>query len=433
MSDNFVPQQAAVTQQERLIAFVLPIFICWFFIVFVAGAYLNRAPIEHLLSFLGNDTPGSFPGSVFPRPFGVHFFGDFLLPRWQSIRPSPWFESDIRATPLNNYTPFTMAVFYLFAQVSYWKSFIFLLFISLVLIVLPIALSVPKRTRLQTLSVLVFLTAPFISLIDRGNIQILLIGILLSSLFLFKNSKFRLSAVLLGLAIAMKGYPVFLLVLLVKARRWFDIALALTTTVLVTMIPLLFYEGGIIRNISRMLRNIKLNETEYAHAALAYNSSLKGFFLSVSSFSIPFASAITDFLYDHYSVLILLISVASTLICIASRANCFEATLLAVTLMTATVDYVAPYALGLYFLPLIFINEWSPSMSNKKVVLIFVSWAFLLAPKGIPVAVWNTPLSSTATTYTSLFGGLCGFAILATLVSSMIKTTRVNFLTQKRA
>ena len=421
LQDEKQKQQSNVDQLSTIVALV---FTVSFFIIFIAGSYFGRGSIEHLLSFIGNDTPGSFPGSVFPKPIGVHYFGDFLLPRWQSIRSSPWFEQDLTATPINNYLPFTMAVFAAFSRIEYWRSFTIFISISVFSVIVPVWLSTPRKDRVRVVTSLIFLTGPFISLIDRGNIQFLMIGILASALYLFSKGKTRIAAVLLGLGIALKGYPIVLLVVWVKARRWLDAAVALITAVSLTLIPLLFYRGGVWRNIFRILRNVGVNEKEYAHAALAYNSSLKGFLLSIASLKVPGLESTSLFLFRHVAVLSVLIIVLCLFLCLKAAGNVFEVTLLSVVLMTTMVDYAAPYALGLYFLPLIFFGEWVPSISEIQKKAIFLCWAIVLAPKGLPLQFWNTEITSSTPTFTSLLGGFAGMTILCILTSSMYKSWR---------
>jgi len=418
--------QKQQSNADQLSTFVVFVFTVSFFAIFIAGSYFGRGSIEHLLSFIGNDTPGSFPGSVFPKPIGVHYFGDFLLPRWQSIRASPWFEQDLTATPINNYLPFTMAVFAAFSRIEYWRSFVVFIIVSMLLVVIPIWRSMPRKNRVRVITTLMFLTGPFISLIDRGNIQFLTIGILASALYLYSKGRTRFGAVLLGLAIALKGYPIVLLIVWVKARRWLDAAVALLTAICLTLIPLLFYRGGVLRNIFRILRNVGVNEKEYAHAALAYNSSLKGFLLSIASFKVPGLESVSLFLFRHVAVLSILIIVFCLFLCMKSAGNVFEMTLLSVVLMTTMVDYVAPYALGLYFLPLIFISEWIPSVSEIQKKMIFLCWSIILAPKGLPLQFWNTTISSSTPTFTSLLGGLAGMTILFLLSHSMYKSWRIS-------
>ena len=413
---------------DELATVVTSVFTVAFFAIFIAGSYFGRGSIEHLLSFMGNDTPGSFPGSVFPKPIGVHYFGDYLLPRWQSIRPSPWFESDIHATPITNYLPFTMAIFAALSMFPYWKSFILLTVISLFLIIRPLWLSKPRKYRLRMVTSLVLLTGPFISLIDRGNIQLPLIGLLLSALYLYKNGHSRWGAFLLGLAIAIKGYPILLLVVWMKARKWLEVSIALVTALFLTIVPLLIYDGGLMRNIYRILRNINLNDAEYAHSALAYNSSFKGLLLSVASMKIPAIDSASLFLFRHFAVVSVLIIVVCIFLGLKSEIDLFETTLLSVVLMTTMFGYVAPYVLGLYFLPLLFLGDWKPNLASKNRDLIFICWAIVMAPKGIPLQFWNTSISGVTPTFTSLFGGLAGMTILFCLIRTMYKSWRQDVL-----
>ena len=117
---------------------------------------------------------------------------DFSLPQWQSNLKDPWVFKEVVGPPVNNYFPFSMAVFWVFARFSYWHSFLVFLVSSLVIFGYPLIRALQKYSALQRTQIIVssvILTGPMISLLDRGNLQFLLVALCLVAVP--NNSKYR--------------------------------------------------------------------------------------------------------------------------------------------------------------------------------------------------------------------------------------------------
>ena len=392
------------------VCFIVGITLC-----FVVSSYLNKGLFEHFVSYLGSDGPSGYANSVVPKRLGVHLFGDFLLPRWQSNLRSPWFITDTANGPINNYLPFTMAVFWLFSTIAYWKSLILFIVIGTSGLLASIWFSLSDEdsiTRAQLIVSSVILTSPFISLMDRGNIQILLTALVCAAVVLFINEKKSWGALALGLAIALKGYPVVFIVIWLRERRWKDCIIALSTSTFVTVLPLLFYEGGITRNFSRIFRNVRLNEKLYAYESLAYNNSLKGSLLSIQNLDVRGIGSLAQFGFEHINSLNLLIVALVGLLMLNKRASLFDVSLMGAVLATTLVDFVGAYALGLYFLAVMTLGHGAEQYATCKRRLLFLLIGIQLMPKGFPVKFWSEPMTGPATTYVSLLGGIVGILIL---------------------
>jgi len=232
-------------------------------IAFVTASYLSKGSIQYFFSFHGSDGPAGYPNSVVPTRWGVHLFGDYLLPRWQSRLSSPWYIDNPVNGPVNNYFPFTMAMFWIFSHFDYWRSFVVYLLLPLIGLFILFWRSFNSETttdRLRLLFGVVVLTAPFVSLLDRGNIQLYVIWFSALGLhFLFRDRPI-LGAIFLGLAVALKGYPIIFLFLWLRKKQWMASLCGITTAGFATIVPLLFYDGGIVTNVRRILRNVRGNE-----------------------------------------------------------------------------------------------------------------------------------------------------------------------------
>jgi len=401
------------------VCFIVGITLC-----FVVSSYLNKGLFEHFVSYLGSDGPSGYANSVVPKRLGVHLFGDFLLPRWQSNLRSPWFITDTANGPINNYLPFTMAVFWLFSTIAYWKSLILFIVIGTSGLLASIWFSLSDEdsiTRAQLILSSVILTSPFISLMDRGNIQILLTALIGVAIVLFINDRKSWGAVVLGLAIALKGYPIVFLVVWLRERRWKDCIISLSTSAFVTVLPLLFYDGGILRNLSRIFRNVRLNEKMYAYESLAYNNSLKGSLLSVQNLHMSGISSIARVGFEHINSLSLLIAGLFGLLMLNKRASLFDVSLMGAALATTLVDFVGAYALGLYFLAVMTLSHGGEHYVTWKRRCLFLLIGIQMMPKGVPVKFWSETLTGPTTTYASLLGGTVGILILLICATDILQ------------
>ena len=175
--------------------------ICFFIgvtTIFVVSSYLNQGSFQYFISFHGADGPAGYADSVKPNGFGDHFFGDYLLPRWWSQSSSPWLNDDVSVGPINNYLPFSIAVVWTFSHVSYWLGFVLFaiipIFVLFYVLWKVLEFWEPSK-RVHYLSTVVVFTLPFISVIDRGNIQLYLIASLALSLYLFSKGHTKSAAV----------------------------------------------------------------------------------------------------------------------------------------------------------------------------------------------------------------------------------------------
>ena len=69
----------------------LVLFVVSFVAMYVSSEYFNVARFSQFVSFQPWDGPGPMPIEAYPKPFGVHFFGDFLLSFRTAGHSSPYF------------------------------------------------------------------------------------------------------------------------------------------------------------------------------------------------------------------------------------------------------------------------------------------------------------------------------------------------------
>jgi hypothetical protein len=148
--------------------------------------------------------------------FGVHYFGDYFLMNQMALNSEPW------ATG-NNYPPFAMAIFRIFAFIPYRISLILWIVFAIVCVVAPLVHATRGFSvgiRIQLVFLVGLLSAPVIGTLDRGNNIFLLVPLLYFGFNALVEDKKYKASVLLGIACAVKLYPLLILLFLILKRKW---------------------------------------------------------------------------------------------------------------------------------------------------------------------------------------------------------------------
>lgn len=106
-----------------------------------------------------------------------------------------------------------------------------------------------RHTLVRTIvSVCLIITAPYVFMVDRGNY--LLVTIVCCLVFAYYyNINETISAIFLGIAIALKIYPLFLFLLLFIDRKWKSMGIATAVAGALSIVGLLFLDGGVWQNV----------------------------------------------------------------------------------------------------------------------------------------------------------------------------------------
>ena len=106
----------------------------------------------------------------------------------------------------------------------------------------------PNRFLLiLTIPVLIF-TAPYIFMLDRGNYLLIEIVCYLAFAYFYEKNE-TLAAIFLGLATAIKIYPIFLFLIYFVEKKWKNMGIATLSAGISSLIPFLLFKGGIWQNI----------------------------------------------------------------------------------------------------------------------------------------------------------------------------------------
>lgn len=125
--------------------------------------------------------------------------------------------------------------------------------------------------------IITFTTYPFLFNLDRGNIDMVVFMFLVGFFYFHDKGKTLLSILFFALAISMKLYPAVFLILLLKDKKYKEIAAVIAISVLMTLGALLSFSGTIMENIQALLRNLgSFNQDFNSFYGLQHNLSLYG-------------------------------------------------------------------------------------------------------------------------------------------------------------
>lgn len=336
-----------------LVTFGLALCIWW-----VAYSYFRNPNAAYGLGFWNpSDRAAWLPVTAPYYPLvGQHFFGDFFqfyyLIRTHTVYTGAAFHTDLNPgyllpSALVSWLPYPAAgTCYVTMLLSAW--------------VLPGFVIGRRRPLLGALYLLgATLTVPALMALDLGQPQVFLYVLALGALALFPR-RTRTSAVLLGVAIAVKPYMLLFVLPYLLRRRYRDALLAVGVAVGVN-VALGFALGGVHFFSPHVLGQIIVGMTSYGSGAslkiwggqpfLHDNSSLFALVETLHLAGTPIVGAAAGALAAHYTIVEIVIGVALVWLLAAKRA--------AMTLedqwllLTATLLVVPSYSLGYAWLLLL--------------------------------------------------------------------------------
>ena len=335
------------------------------FAVFFAAAYVGAFYLEGFdfptaVSFDPQDAPFVREDLWQDQSVGVHFFGDYLLPWQQSNRPSPY--SPGTDASVSSYLPFAHILVRPFTWLPYHVSLFVFLLASLVVLFAPALYALrnrPVADRVLLAVAGVVLTYPMLSTLDRGNLQGFISALVIVAVLLVERRRYWLSAVLIGLAAAAKGYPLVFVLLLVRQRKWSAAAVAVGVFVVTVTIPLAAWRGGFIQNTAWLIAATGEARGGAGEDRLVSSSqSLAGLFSAVEQGDLGALSALAKAAGDHYSVVATMIGLALVaLVLLGRRVTTLEATILLACSVTLLPPLVGGYTLTLFFAPILLIFQ----------------------------------------------------------------------------
>lgn len=383
------------------------------FVLFLYGLlfyvnYLDLASVGDVISFKASDLPRPLPNSSYPNPLGVHYFGDFLTIFRLSQLSNPL---DAPGYIIFGYFPFATVVLGPLVLLPFWIAavvFSVATFSACVFLLYRIAALLDNRFLVFPLSTCLLLSGPMISGIDRGNLSLVVFVLCLAGLVCHLSGHESSTGIFIGLAAAIKVYPLFFLLGFRGSRTKLT---GMLTFLVGTFTPLIAYEGGVGKNLRLLVSQFLENGSPASiDSVQAYNSSFLALFTALSKSGLPVASLFVD----HYLVFSSLLGILILLVCIGWETTTSERLLLIATFVCFT-----PRIVGQYVLLLMFIAVIALFFDERKSLVIqiqLVALAVILLPKGFSV---SDSWTATSTTLTSFLNPLLGLFVMVTCVTSI--------------
>jgi len=322
------------------------------------------------------------PGDMFEKSsegVGSHFFGDLFATWHYSRDPSPYLHSNI-VIP-SNYPPFTHLLFRPLSALPYTVVLSIFLVGTTAAVLWLVAAQLKDVTmplRLLAAGVLGLLNYPILLMLDRGNVEALVLLFLAAAALSARRGAWTWSAVLIGAAAAMKGYPLLFVVLLLGARRPRDVNVAVSTAAGLTLLSFSTMAGGVLDNARGFLRGVgSFDAFGTGERGVQHGSSLHGL-TSVAAHIWPTMTWLPR-VTPPLALVILLIGSVSV---ISGRLLLWQssAVIAGLTILVPTVAF--DYRLVLMLVPLLVLLG-EPGGSLRRVSVLTLGLLFV--PKGLPV------------------------------------------------
>jgi hypothetical protein len=234
------------TKLAVLLTVALVFSLAW---LWLATFYLEQ-PSSEILSWVVADLPAHITNPERYSAVGNHYFSDFIIPiDWvdqaRQQASSPYGPGVV-------YLPFAIVFFWALALlpaavslVLYMAATLSALVAAFWLLLRPLAPS----TRLILTLVALLVTTPFVAIFDRGNIQGLIVAAIMWGVLAWRAGYWKLGALAIGFACAIKGYPAVLLLVPILAGKPKAAALGLASAFLANLAAVVALPGGLAANV----------------------------------------------------------------------------------------------------------------------------------------------------------------------------------------
>jgi hypothetical protein len=218
-------------------------------ISWILGGYYNY-DIHTLLTFIPHDPPGNV--DITDKKLVVHTFGDYLLPNAWINSSDPWIND---VAPWNIYPPLAMCIFWIFNLFPYKLGVILFLILNFATMTFPILyeLFLAKKPEKWLLLLPTCLSVGLITTLDRGNI----VGLVVLPIYLFvknlNDNKFKKAAFYLAVAVSIKVYPIILILLFLRIKKYKMFFFTLGYTLIISVCSSLFWLQTFIENFKNII------------------------------------------------------------------------------------------------------------------------------------------------------------------------------------
>ena len=312
-------------------------------------------------------------------------FEDFSVVVGETIGMNPY------ENFLSGQYPFTLLVGSIFSSFS--NDIGYLLFVVIFAFVYYIFgyqfLRLEKKPLGLLLTIIITtLSYPLLFSLDRGNFELLVFAFLLIFLYYYNKGKYLESAIFLAMASALKIYPAIFLLLFIKDKKYKEILITIGTIAGLTLASLLFFKGGIWKNLQYLLNFSNISNNWVFNSFLSIDKdtlvqrgvSLLTFIkIIVHQMDIPLPVFISqNFLSLYYILVAIIFLPIAYYVVFVEKVLWKNVTLLTISMLLLP-TLSADYKLMHLYLPLfLFINARE---INRMDIVYLISFAILLIPK----------------------------------------------------
>lgn len=403
---------------------------------FTMGTYLGRFQPHSFLLYIPTDMPGDTSGWCRDHHWGVHFFGDFQSVYCKSITRAPY-----EGPFPGSYFPaayLLMMPLEVFGE-HYWLMFASWTAFGVVLLVVSThrLLQFTGRKGWVTCTALCLVCWPVVAALDRGNIQIYVVALILLGVARDENKRNFLSPVAMGIGAGFKGYPLIFSVVFIKRREWAKLATCWGTFGVLNLCSLFLMRGGVYNNIQTFLRQVRSFSgagsgtfDDYSRNFLSGNSSLKALFISIEQLTVWNLSEVGKYGLANYRVIVLAVLVTVTMALIWLKLPYSRLLYLLATTPLLTIGLSAQYSLLLLLIPIcVWCVDFQKEVTDMIGVYLLVAAAVVMAPISIPLSGVNfDPITGVAVFTSVSVGSLIRPLLLSLIIGSVVVEGIINLI-----
>jgi hypothetical protein len=375
-------------------------------LAYVYSNYFGRATFADAYLFRSVDSSPLALGATSSPILGSHHFGDFQWPL-----------STTKDLGRGGYYGGAQLFFFMVRDLPSTFGLLLAIIIPVVLILMAVNCLSRELTTGEVIAgaiLLFFATQPVLLAVDRGQIHLLMVALLVLGFSLqvpeTSKTKRQLGAMLIALAASMKIVPVFFLLFFLRKNHRSQLLSGIGVFVAALLLPTAFIRSGIgsLLSIVGIQQFEKSDITDslylsssYFEETKAFNHSFKALIGVLQDHTVFFE----DFLslgFDHYLIVVAAIIVVSTCLVVSKKLTDAESLLVCVILASRLVPISSGYTLMAFLIPIFVVladNAQERQRSNRICALIC---ALSIMPTQIRIG--GLPFAPNSYTYSSLFG-----------------------------
>jgi hypothetical protein len=356
----------ASSLNSRLLQLSVSIYLLFFIPILVISLgrhFYLQIPWMESWSFFPNDPPGFVDIQPEMHAFGIHYFGDFLLPVSWSEYPNAF----LIEFPVN-YPPLAIEFIGAFPLLGYKYGLLAYLASMILTTVLSVLYSIRQRSITAIVSGLAILglaSGPLLASVDRGNIAGFSIGLLFLAGFFMLNNKWYWAALFIALATSFKLYAIVILIVFVTKRRWPEMFFGLLASVILIFVPIHLYEGSFVASVEGLIRGISGFSDSTDWQLYCWNSSLVGGFFQLTNIFDQYT--LSELIFRNAQLVAILLSLPILIAMYKAKSYTWISFVLALLLMSAIVPVSYYYTLtwALSGLCVVFIRAHQLDLRNS--------------------------------------------------------------------